>query len=88
LGLRRFTPRIDEVRAQLEEVQRPGGGTQKLCRLAVRVKRLGSFAVETIEDDGDVAVSRAAERAVHRMHRLLDRQREERSTRVREEVRA
>ncbi len=52
------------------------GSWQRLCRLSVRMKRLGSFSVESIEKETPNAVSRAVNRAAKQVQRILDRQRD------------
>ncbi len=76
-ALSRFSPRIDEAMVHLSEVFGASGKSQRLCRLSVRMKNLGSFSIETVEDEVAVAVSRAAERAAKQVQRILDRQRDE-----------
>ncbi len=76
-ALSRFSPRIDEVTVQIGEVVEARGSSQQLCRLSVRMKRLGSFSIESVEDEVMIAVSRAADRAAKEVQRILDRQRDE-----------
>ncbi len=76
-ALSRFGPRIDKVTVQIEDVGATRESSQQLCRLSVRMKRLGSFSIESVEDEVMIAVSRAAERAAKRVQRILDRQRDE-----------
>ena len=76
-ALSRFSPRIDEVTVQIGEVIEARGGSQQLCRLSVRMKRLGSFSIESVEDEVMIAISRAVERAAKRVQRILDRRRDE-----------
>ncbi len=59
-GLSRFKPRIEQVRVQITDVVRDTTSSQKLCRLSVRMKRLGSFSVDSVEEQLANAVSRAA----------------------------
>ena len=75
-ALSRFSPRINEVTVQIAEVVVARGSSQRLCRLSVRMKRLGSFSIESVEDEVMIAVSRAAERAAKRVQRILDLQRD------------
>ena len=76
-ALSRYSPRIDEVTVQIGELVAARAGTQRLFRLSVRMKRIGSFAIESVEDEVATAVSRAAERAAKRVQRILDRLRNE-----------
>ena len=55
-----FKPRIEQVRVQITDVVRDTTSSQKLCRLSVRMKRLGSFSVDSVEEQLANAVSRAA----------------------------
>ena len=72
-----FGPRIEQVTVQIGVVGGTRGSSQQLCRLSVRMKRLGSFSIESVEDEMAIAVSRAAERAAKQVQRILDRQRDE-----------
>ena len=76
-AMSRYSPRIEVVTVRIEDVDAARGGGETLCRLSVRIKELGSFAVESVDDEMSVAVSRAAGRAASRVLRLLDRQREQ-----------
>ena len=79
-ALSRYSPRIEQVIVRIGGV----GGTleirRQLCRLSVRIKGLGSFLVESVEEDIGEAVARAAERASRRLERILEEQRDERHT--------
>ncbi len=76
-ALSRFSPRIEQVTVQVGKVVGARVSSQRLCRLSVRMKRLGSFSIESVEDEVMIAVSRAAERAAKQVQRILDRQRDE-----------
>jgi hypothetical protein len=76
-ALSRYTPHIDRVAIQLADADGTPGSSQKICRLSVRMKRLGSFSVESVEQDTMDAVSRAANRAARQGQRILDRRRDE-----------
>ena len=62
---------------QIADVVGARGSSQWLCRLSVRMKRLGSFSIESVEDEVMITVSRAADRAAKKVQRILDRQRDE-----------
>ena len=77
-ALSRFGSYIEQVSVRIAKGDRVSGGDrpQVLCRLSVRMKLLGSFSVDSVnEGDPVVAASWAAERAAKRVHRILDRQR-------------
>ena len=76
-ALSRFSPRIEQVRVQITDVVRDTTSPQKLCRLSVRIKRLGSFSVDSVEEQLASAVSRAADRAARQIERILDGQRDQ-----------
>lgn len=76
-SLSRFGPRIDGALIHIAEVIGARGKSQRLCRLSVRMNQLGSFSIETIEDEVATAVSRAAERAAKQVQRILERQSDE-----------
>jgi len=72
-ALSRFSPSIDEITVRIGDVVGTRGCSQQLCRLSVRMKRLGSFLVESVEEETLDAVSRAAKRAEKQVLRILDR---------------
>ena len=78
-ALSRFSHSIDEITVRIGETVRIGdvvgtrGRSQQLCRLSVRMKRLGSFLVESVEEETLDAVSRAVECAEKQVLRILDR---------------
>jgi hypothetical protein len=76
-ALSRFCPHIERVTVEIRDVDRTRGGSQQLCRLSVQMKRLGSFSVESVEEEAPDAVSRAVDRAAKRVQRILERRRDE-----------
>ena len=76
-AMSRYSPRIEAVTVRIEDVNEARSGSETLCRMSVRIKGIGSFAVESVDDEMSVAVSRAARQAASRILRLLDRQREQ-----------
>lgn len=76
-ALSRFSPHIEQVRVQVGDVGRTRGSSQQLCRLSVRMKRLGSFSVESVEEEALDAVSRVVDRAAKQVQRILERRRDE-----------
>jgi len=76
-ALSRFSPRIEQVAVQIGDVSGRRCNSQQLCRLSVRMKRLGSFSVESVEEEILGAVSRAADRAAKQVQRILDQRRNE-----------
>ena len=76
-ALSRFSPRIEQVTVQITDVDRASDSSQRLCRLSVRMKRLGSFSVSFVDDEVANAVSRAADRVAGQVERILDRQRDQ-----------
>jgi ribosome-associated translation inhibitor RaiA len=74
-ALSRYSPRVDQVAVRIGHVGGMRGDGRQLCRLSVRIKPLGSFLVECVEDDLAAAVTRAAERAARRLERFLDGER-------------
>jgi hypothetical protein len=78
-ALSRFGPRIEQVTVRISN-RDPGedrDGSPVLCRLSVRIKQLGSFSIESINDDPVAAASWAVDRAAKRVQRILDRRRDE-----------
>ena len=78
-ALSRFGTHIEQVTVRIVDTAEDRDGSQVLCRLSVRMKRLGSFSIESVKDKVAVAVSWAADRAAQRVQRILDRQRNETS---------
>lgn len=76
-ALSRFGSRIEQVTVRIGDSGGTGRTSQSLCRLSVRMKGLGSFSVESVEEKALDAVSRAADRAARQVLRILERQREE-----------
>ena len=76
-ALSRFSPRIEQVTVRIGDAGGTCGSSQQLCRLLVRMKRLGSFSVESVEEEILGAVSRAANRAAKQVRRILDQRRNE-----------
>ena len=76
--LSRYSPRIDQVAVRVGGVGGMDGDQRRLCRLSVRIKPMGSFLVECVEDNLESAVSRAAERAARRLDRMFDVERDQR----------
>ncbi len=75
-ALRRFRPSVDEITVRIGDTVRARCSPQQLCRLSVRMKRIGSFLVESIEEETLDAVSQAAERAEKQVQRILDQRRD------------
>jgi hypothetical protein len=75
-ALSRFGSHVEQVSIRLAELDagEDRDGSQVLCRLSVRMKQLGSFSVESVNDDDDplAAVSWAVDRAAKRVQRILD----------------
>lgn len=78
-ALSRFGPSIEQVSVRIAEVDtaQDRDGSQVLCRLSVRMKQLGSFSIDSLNDDPVAAASWAADRAAKRVQRFLDRRRDE-----------
>ena len=57
-SLSRFSPRIQKVTVRVGHVGGTRSSSQQLCRLSVRMKQLGSFLVESIEEETCDAVAR------------------------------
>ena len=66
-ALSRFSPRIDMVTVHIANVAGVHRRSQMLCRLSVRIKELGSFSIESVEDEVASAISRAANRAAKQL---------------------
>ena len=72
LALSQFSPSIEAVTVRIGDVRGPSGDSRQLCRLSVRMKRLGSFLIDSVEQQITDAVSRAADRAARRLERILN----------------
>ena len=77
-ALSRYSPRIEQVIVRVGGVGGMLEARRQLCRLSVRIKGLGSFLVESVEDEFSEAVAHAAERAARRLQRILEEQRSQR----------
>ena len=75
-ALGRFGSRIDRVVVRLADLNGPGGGVDKRCRIAVGLIRSKSVVVDDRDADLYTAVDRAADRAGRCVARLLTRDRE------------
>ena len=71
----RFSPRISRVSVMAEDINGPRGGTDKRCRIVVKLKRSGELTVEATDTDMSAAVSTAADRAGRAAQRELERRR-------------
>src|SRR5262245_66233026 len=72
-ALRRFTERIDRVSVWLVDVNGPRGGVDKCCRIAVRLRPMGSAFVAETAADPYAALDRAAGRAGRAVARRIAR---------------
>ena len=75
-ALGRFSSRIGQVSARVEDLNGPRGGRDKRCRIIVKMRGSGQLSVEAMEEELSEAVSRAADRAARRVQRELERRRE------------
>jgi ribosome hibernation promoting factor len=80
-ALRRFANRIDRVSVWLADVNGPRGGVDKRCRVAVRLRSMGSAVVAKTASDASVAVSRAAGLVGWAVSRKIAREQERRPDR-------
>ena len=71
--LGRFAPEIERVTARVEDVNGPRGGTDKRCRMEVKLRGLGNVLGEACADDFEAAVAFAAERLGRGVARALER---------------
>ena len=71
--LGRFAPEIERVTARVEDVNGPRGGTDKHCRMEVKLRGVGNVPGEARADDFEAAVAFAAERLGRGVARALER---------------
>ena len=72
-ALTRFDKRIFQVTAGLADLNGPRGGTDKQCRLVVRLARSRKVTVEETHANASAAVALAANRAGRAVGRELER---------------
>jgi putative sigma-54 modulation protein len=72
-ALRRFARRVDRVSVWLIDVNGPRGGIDKCCRIAVRLRPMGSAFVTERASDAYAALDRAAGRAGRAVARRIGR---------------
>ena len=74
-ALTRFDGRIFQVTVGLADLNGPRGGTDKQCRLVVRLARSGKVTIEETHANVSAAVALAADRAGRAVARELRRRR-------------
>lgn len=72
----RFGQKIRQVAVQLQDVNGPRGGLDKLCRVTVTLAPSGKVRVEANDADLHTAIDRAADRVERSVTRELERRRE------------
>lgn len=72
-ALGRFDGQVHRVTARLADDNGPRGGTDKRCRLDVRVRAAGSVIVDDRDPDLYAAIDRAADRIGRAVARVLQR---------------
>lgn len=72
-ALGRFAPRVERVTARVADVNGPRGGTDKRCRMEVKLRGLGSVSSEAHAADVEEAAAFAAERLARGVARALER---------------
>ena len=72
-ALGRFAPQVERVTARVADVNGPRGGTDKRCRMEVKLRGLGSVSSEAHADDVEEAAAFAAERLGRGVARSLER---------------
>lgn len=72
-ALGRFTGRVRSLHVSLKDLNGPGGGLDKHCRIAIRLERHGRLIViEDLDAEPEAAISRAAQRAARAVTRAID----------------
>jgi ribosome-associated translation inhibitor RaiA len=72
-ALGRFAPQLERVTARVSDANGPRGGTDKRCRMEVKLRGLGSVSSEADADDVEAAAACAAERLARIVARALER---------------
>ncbi|QEG36327.1 MULTISPECIES: hypothetical protein [Bythopirellula] len=67
-SLNRFNSEIDEVTVRIGTAGGDSSVLRQLCRLSVRMKKIGSFLVESVGDSTSETVSLAVERAANKLN--------------------
>ena len=70
-ALGRFGNRVQDIALWFDDINGPRGGTDKRCRVQVRLKRKGQFVVSAVAANEYLALSHAADRARTLMDRTL-----------------
>jgi len=80
-ALGRFGPAIDHVAVRLGGTNGPRGGTDKRCRIVVKLRAAGSTSIAIDDDDESLyaAIARATTRVGRTVARTLDRKRGKRA---------
>jgi hypothetical protein len=71
-ALSRFTAKIAHVSVSVSGVGGPRGGLERLCRVSVRLRRLGRVSVSSQDAETETSVARAAERAGRAVARRVE----------------
>jgi putative sigma-54 modulation protein len=74
-GLSRFERQIRGITIRLFDINGPRGGTDKCCRIAVRLIPSGVIVIQEVNSDLFAAIDRASERAGQTLSRRLHRDR-------------
>ena len=72
-ALSRFDSRIMRVTATFEDVNGPRGGTDKLCRITVKLVRSPDVVVSDQDSDLGKCIAHASDRAGRAVARSIDR---------------
>lgn len=71
--LGRFAPQVERVTARVTDVNGPRGGTDKCCRMEVKLQALNSVSSVARADNMEEAAAMAAERLARGVARALER---------------
>ena len=72
-ALSRFTTKIEQVSLVMNDVNGPRGGTDKVCRVTVKLRRTSDVVLTASDADLRSCVARAADRAGRAVSRSIER---------------
>jgi len=74
-ALSRFAPKIHHVSVVLADTNGPRGGIDKLCKISVKMRRLGEISISSEDAELTTCIARAADRIGRAVARKIERNR-------------
>jgi len=76
IALSRFSPKVQQVSAVINDVNGPRGGIDKRCRITVQLRRLNDVTVTSEDSRVEASVKRAVDRIGRAVARAIERSRQ------------